>query len=121
MVSIDATSFTQPMNLSLADISKTDTESLLDLAIDTLNLVGNLSIDNLTGAAGSKTATVTQKERAAILQVTRIAYYGWFHNINPQTAGDVAVSPVDLMDDPEALRAIKLYASMLQTRTFERT
>jgi len=118
---MDATDLTTVMNLSLQDISKADTEAILDLAIDTLNLVGNLSIDNMSGTVGSKTATVTQKERAAILQVARIAYYAWFHNINPQTAGGVAVSPTNLMENSEAMRTVRLYASMLQTRSFERT
>lgn len=121
MVSMSATDLTAVMNLSLADISKADTEVILDVAIDTLNLVGNLTIDNMSGTTGSKTATVTQKERAAILAVARIIYYAWFHNINPQTAGDVAVSPSNLMESSEAMRTVRLYASMLQPRSFVRT
>jgi len=120
MVSVSYSDFNDVMNLADSP-SATVQEKLIDVAIDTVNLVGNLSISNMSGTAGSKTVTLTQKERAAVLGLTRYIYYGWYRNINPQSAGDVGVTPANLMENPEAMRTVRLYASMLQSRSFTRT
>ena len=91
MVSVSYTDVHTPMNLTVNDISATNTEILMDVAIDSLNLEGDLSLDNMSGAAGSKTVTLTQRQRAAVLFTTRAIYYGWYKNIDTASVGGVVV------------------------------
>ena len=75
MVSVAYSDLHNVLNLSVGDISAAKTEALLDQAIDLLNLYANQTISNMAGAAGSKTVTLTSKQRGAVIEVAKAVYY----------------------------------------------
>ena len=52
----------------------TQMEYVLDLAIDSLNICGT-NLSNMSGEAGSKTVTLTSKQRGGVFQVAHKIYY----------------------------------------------
>lgn len=56
----------EPYNWTIGDITAIRTENRIDDAIDWINLECGLSIENMTGTAGSKTATVSTFERPVV-------------------------------------------------------
>lgn len=89
MVSVSYSDLHNLLNLSVGDISAAKTEALLDQAIDLLNLYANQSLSNMSGDAGSKTVTLTSKQRGAVLEVAKAVYYRDYLSQTPITGGNV--------------------------------
>ena len=121
MVSVSYSDVHNVMNLTLKAISAANTENLIDYAIDMLDLHGDLSISNMTGTAGSKTVTLTQRERAAVLTVVRALYLSFYKNIDSANVAGVVITPQNVFDNPVVMRTIRECARLLKTRSFERT
>ena len=76
MATITAATLDSRLHLEDA-VDEEDLESLIDGAIDLLNvylLKYSKSIGNMTGAAGSKTVTVTSAEKGAIIMIACSLY-----------------------------------------------
>lgn len=117
MVSVKASDWKNVMNLD-TEISDTKAEYVLDLAIDTLNIYG-ASLSNMTGAtAGSKTVTLTSKQRGAVFQAARVIYYGFFKEIESAGVGPLTVTTTDLASNPALIALIKEIAKRLASVPF---
>lgn len=112
MVSISASDLDAILNLA-GGVSNINLEAILDLSIDTLNLYGAV-ITNMTGAAGSKTVTLTSKEKAAVFIAARAVYYGFFKGIDSAAVSGLNVTNTDLMSNPAVLQTIKEAAHRLE-------
>ena len=115
MASVTATDFINVMNIT---DSATNMEPVLDLAIDTLNLYGAASISNMSGDAGSKTVSLTSKQRGAVFHLARMIYYDFFKGINRANVGPVTVTASELLTNPAYISAIKVIARRLKTVGF---
>lgn len=104
MVSVSATDFKNIIQDS--DISDENTERILDLAIDCLNLYG-AELANMGGTAGSKTVSLESKEKGAVFIVARAIYYGFFKGVETSTIGGLTVSSPDLMSNQAVLASVK--------------
>lgn len=71
MADVTASGFKTLMNIT---INSEHAEAILDQAIDRLNGYGKLDLPNLSGTAGSKTASVSGEERGAIYKAAGIIY-----------------------------------------------
>jgi len=120
MVSVSYTDIHNPMNLTTNDITAAETEALIDLAIDLLNLFSDAAMSNMSGVAGSKTVTLTAAQRGAVTLVTRDLYYSFFKDIETSTVGGVGVSPTDVLANPASVRLIRVAAKRLQGKYIER-
>jgi len=121
MVSVAYSDLQTVLNLTTNDISAANTETLIDWAIDLLNLYGNVSISNMSGVAGSKTVTLTSKQRGAVFFVARSIYYAGYMDPRPMSVGGESVLPIDLMMNPTFERMVKMAARQLTTFTITRT
>lgn len=120
MATITYSDFQSVMNLTISDISAINTEKILDLAIDCLNLYGNLELSNLQGTAGSKTVSVESKQKAAIYLVARAVYYSFFKGLTSAAIQGLNVSSPDLLSDPTVLESIREAAGNLQETEWAR-
>jgi hypothetical protein len=109
------------MNLTVNDVTAANTENLLDLAIDTINLYGNQSISNMTGAAGSKTASLTQREKSAVFILARALYHSFYRDTEPTTVGGLSITPTEAYSNFNVQAVIKHVARQLTTRSILRT
>lgn len=98
--------------MNLPTMSDEDAEYILDLSIDTLNLYG-ASLSNMSGAAGSKTVTLTSKERGGVFSVARIVYEDFYLRSDSVSVGGASVSTTDLLGTPTIEAAIQRIASRL--------
>ena len=103
------------------DITATDSELIIDQAIDLLNMYSMVDedISNMTGTAGTKTLSVEGYERGAILMVARPVYYSFFKRVIGNTAslGQTASGdPADLFANPEVRAMIKEASQLLSAR-----
>lgn len=110
---------TAPEILAPLDISKSteEQENFIDAAIDQLNLSGAPTITNMAGAVGSKTVTLTSKQRAAIRYVARVVYGSYNKNPKPTTStviGQLSLSQSDLFSNATVLAAIERAAAQLR-------
>jgi len=97
-------------------------ETLTDAVIDELNSNG-CKISNMSGAAGSKTITLTSAQQGAIRKVFRCIYASWHQNptnIPSSTMGGISSSTADLMSNPAILAMIKDTARQLIGCSFKR-
>jgi len=115
LVSVTATDFINVMNIT---DSATNMEYVLDLAIDTLNLYGATTIANMSGTAGSKTVSLTSKQKGGVFLVARDIYYGVFKGIENITVAGLAVTISDVLGNPTIARTIETVARRLTTVDF---
>lgn len=120
MVAVTYQSLHDIMNLSTDDITAAETEALIDLAIDMLNLLADASITNMAGVAGAKTLTLTSIQNGAVMLVARDFYYSFYKDIETSAVGGVSVSPTDVLANPTSLNLIRLAAKKLTPKYFER-
>jgi hypothetical protein len=107
--------FSTLMNLTIPDdISIIQIENIIDTAIDTLD-VYNAGVANLTGAAGSKTGSYTQKQWGCIINVARAVYYSFFKDLDQAQLQGMAVNTNDLLKDPNILKMVKDMAEQLRS------
>ena len=115
MATITYATLTDLLNLSVpSDITAANAEKVIDQAIDSLNLYGDLDIPNMTGTAGTKSVSITSGERGAILMVARAVYYGFYKGLDTTSVQSLNVASPDLMSNPQVLGAIKEAAEMLK-------
>lgn len=118
MVSCTYATFHSPLNLSISDISAIDTENLIDTAIRELDLLLNEDnqIHTMTGTAGTKTITLTDRQLGAVMRVFRPMYASIFKNAENKSPGISVVTDSslgDLMSNPVVLAAIREAAAAL--------
>ena len=117
--SVTADTFKDLMNLPLLDSE--DAEKILDMAIDCLNLYGQLDMSNMAGTAGSKTLNLTSQQKAALLIVARAIYYGFYVDLSStQRAGIAATPPSDLMANSIVYESLREAARLLQEPEYSR-
>jgi len=101
------------MHLTDSDITDATMETVIDQAIDELNLEGNLDLPNMGGTAGSKTVSLESRERGAIQRVARAIYYSFYKGIETSSVANLTVSSPDLVSDPNVQRAVREAARRL--------
>ena len=100
--------------LNLAgQVSDTNLEKIIDLAVDCLNLYGNIDLSNMSGTAGAKTVSLESREKGAVFIVARAIYYSFYKGVESSTVGGLAVSTPDLMSNQTVLAAVKEAARLL--------
>ncbi len=115
------TSYTAPQILVTLNLNYSTTiqENLINDAIDMLNLYAPptaTEISNLSGTAGSKTVTLTSKQKAAVLYVARVLYSSYIQNTSGNTSRSIAnisLSQTDMLSNATVLAAIKDAAANL--------
>lgn len=114
MATITADDFQALINVTDAQISNVNTERVLDMAIDLLNLHSNEDFDigNMGGTAGSKTLSVESKTKGAIYLVARAIYYSFFKGVIAVTT-PVGVSSPDLLSNSVVLESVREAAKLL--------
>jgi len=115
MASVTAQNFIDVMNIT---DSTTNMEYVIDLAIDTLNLYGAEAITNMTGLAGSKTVTLTSKQRGGVFHLARTIYHEFFQTRETAGLGPMSVSSVELLANPTIMLAVEKIAKRLKTVDF---
>jgi hypothetical protein len=115
MASITYSTFTTlyGIDTSASDFSAAEIESIMDHAIDMLNLQGRdrFTIKNMSGSAGSKTVTLKSHQSGAVLHVAWMIYKGR----NPETASIGALSyvPSSVLVNPTAVKMFYDYVDSL--------
>lgn len=108
------------LDLSVTDIPEDDTEDLIDLAIDLLNLLGNASIPNLGGVTPAKFVLLDSRQRGAVLLVVRMLYHSFYKSIGASSISSLSVNPIDVLANPSMMKLIQTAASRLLPRDFKR-
>lgn len=116
MASVTATDWINVMNL---DITETQGEYILDTAIDLLNIY-DVQLSNMSGTAGSKTVTLTSKERGGVFLIARIIYHSFFKDIDSSSGPGYSESRRDIMGDPVIMATAEKIANRLQADDYER-
>ena len=116
MATISASDFTTIMNIT---ISAEHAEAILDGAIDLLN-VFDAQLSNLSGDAGSKTVTVTSKQRGGVFVIARMIYYDYYQGITNMSAEGYSVSKTQLMSNPTVMAFVETIATRLQVAEDDR-
>jgi len=111
MTSVSASDFDGVMNLG-GQVSDTNIERILDLAIDTLNLFG-ADLSNMSGTAGSKTVGLESNEKAAVFIVARAVYYSFYKDIEPAAVQGLSLGTADLLSNSTVLNVVKEAARRL--------
>jgi len=115
MASVNAQDFINVMNIS---DSTTNIEYVLDLAIDTLNLYGAESIDNMAGGP-PKTVTLTSKQRGGVFHLARVIYHEFFKGRETVAVGGMTVTAIELLVNPTVTSAVEKIAKKLSTVDFQ--
>ena len=118
MVSVSYTDFHTIMDLTTALLTAVETEAVIDLAIDVLNLYSNAEMSNMSGAAGGKTVTLTSGQKGGVFMAARAIYYSFFKDITPSAIGGLSTTPVDVLSNPTVERMIVLAAKKLTQQYF---
>lgn len=115
MVSVSATDLDAVMNLE-GKITNANLENILDLAIDTLNLFG-AELSNMSGSEGSKTVTLTSKEKGAVFIAARAVKHGFYDSIGNAMIDGLSISVTDLASNTEVMNTIRQAAQRLQQKS----
>lgn len=117
MASVTASDWRNVMNLT--SLSDTNAEYILDQAIDELNIYG-ANLDNMAGGAGSKTVTLTSKQRGAVFAVARMIYESYYKGLSNVNVGSMALTKPDLMSNPALLKRIEQIGHKLRMESYAR-
>jgi len=71
----------------------------------------------MTGAEGSKTVTLTSKEKGAVFIAARAIKYGFYNPIAGGAIEGLSVSVSDLVSNPQVMNTIKQAAARLQQKS----
>ena len=112
MVAVTYADLHKLLNKTVNDITAANAEALIDVAIDTINLVANQEIANI--AAG--TVTMTGPQRGAVLQVAAGLYYNFYLGQIASNVGGVNVAPGDVMANPYMVRLLERVRFQLAPR-----
>ncbi len=112
--------------LLIADtgLSATNAEYILTQTVDLIKLYGGeeVSLSNLSGTAGSKSLSCTEKQRGAIYMAARNIYASIYKNAaNTNVGGAVNISSTDLLSNPTVLASIKEAAILLREVNYSRS
>jgi len=119
MVAVTADTFKDLMNKP--DLDSEVVEKILDLAVDCLNLYGQLDMSNMAGTAGSKTLNLTSQQNAALLIVARAIYYGFYLGLSSAAIASQSVTnPSDLMANSVVSDSLREAARLLQEPEYSR-
>ena len=110
MVNITAASFKSLMNDADADEEKM--ESVIDAAINMLNLYG-AELPNMTGTAGTKTVSLESKQAGAVQLVAEVIYNDFYKGIEATSVGGIAISKTVLLANPTVMACVKEAARRL--------
>jgi len=108
MASISATEFKALIDDD--DITATNAEYILNLAVDVLSLFSDADIANMSGTAGSKTWGGTSKQKGAIYLVARAIYQSFYKRGESTSAGGLSFSSGDVLGNPTILSTIQMAA-----------
>ena len=111
MVSLTATLFKAIINDAV--ITDANAEYIIDLAISEINLHSDAGLGLMTGTGGSKTVSLESKEYAAVMEVARAIYYGFYKKLETESVGGITISSPDLKSNPSVQHAIKEAARQL--------
>jgi len=104
MVTVSASDLDTILNLS-GQVSDSNLEAILDLAIDSLNIFG-ASLANLSGSP--LTVTLTSKERGAVLIVAREIYNKFWKGAGTATTtGGFTVTIGDILNDNDLVALLE--------------
>lgn len=117
MASVTADDWKNVMNLG--EMDDKHAEYVLDMAIDLLNIY-DVQLSNMSGTEGSKTMTLTSKERGGVFLVARAVYYSMYQNIETASGGGITVSATDLLSNPTVVETVEKVANRLQADNYER-
>lgn len=118
MASVTGQDLINAMNLP-STVTATKAEYILDLAIDLLN-VFDADLSNMSGSAGSKTVTLTSKQRGGVFAFARIVYYSFHRRIENLSISGVSLSVADLMSNPTVMQMAEKIALRLQIDDYTR-
>lgn len=117
MVSYDADDFQDVLND--ASISDETMERLVDVAIDTLNVLGAETITNMNGGApGAKTVTLTSKQHGAVIFALRQIYLGVWKKPTATTTLGQSISVSDVLANPTIVALLEKMAHRLSEVAF---
>jgi hypothetical protein len=119
MVSVTAHTFIDLMDLTSFDHESA--EKILDMAVDCLNLYGQLDMSNMAGTAGSKTLNVTSQQKAAVMLVARAIYYGFYADLTPASISSLGTTAApDLLSNANVQESVREAARLLQESDYSR-
>jgi len=122
MASYTYSSFHSPLGLTIANIPAINTENLVNTVIGCLKVFG-ADIPIMTGTAGSKTVTLSDKQFGGVMLIFRPAYASFYKNAANKNTGGIGalnVSTTDLMSNPAILTLIKDVALQLKESDWSR-
>jgi hypothetical protein len=115
---VAATDLESLMNLgadiTAGSLSHTQVEQIIDQAIDMLNTF-NANVPNMTGTVGSKSVSLTSKQKGAVWTVARAVYYGFYKNLDVATISGMAITTHDLLADANILKLVRDQAEALRS------
>lgn len=112
MVSVSYSDLLTVLDKTTQRITTAETEAIINLAIDLLNLFG-ADLSRMSGTSGSKTVSLDSEERGAVLFVARDIYHSFFENPTSASAGGVTLTALDIMDNPFFMSRITRIARRL--------
>lgn len=118
MASVTGQDFINIMNTP-DTFTVTHAEYVIDLAIDLLNIY-DADLDNMAGAAGSKTVTLTSKQRGAVFVVARAVYHSFYKTIASVGVGGLTISVSDIMSNSVVMTVIQDVANRLCNDNYTR-
>jgi hypothetical protein len=117
MTVYNAASFSGPLNDS--SISATNMENIVNIAINVLNMFGAATITNMnSGAAGSKTVTLTSKQAGAVFLTVRQIYDSFWKPRGTTVTQGQSVTLADVLANPTIVATIEKIASRLSEVAF---
>jgi hypothetical protein len=102
-------------------INATTMETIVDAAIDTLNLFGADTISNMSGDAGEKTVSLTSKQHGAVVFAVRQIHLGLYkrEQIGATSTLGPSFTINDVLANPTIVETIKLAAKKLSPIAFK--
>lgn len=113
MASVSASDFKNVMNITT---SSEHVEYVLDLAIDALNIFG-ATLSNMSGAAGSKTVSLTSSQRGGVFMVAREVYEKFYKDSGSSSVAGMSVTVSDILNDADILDLLERIGEKLGAST----
>ena len=115
MATFTADTWQATMNLTDSDISNTNAEYIIDQGIDILSNLGQIDLPNMTGTTpGSKTWSGTQRQKGAIMEASRITYYGFYKELDTVSISGLSVTTADVLANPTIRAELEKLAQNLK-------
>ena len=108
MVTITAQNILDENNYTITDISLVNAESLIDNAINYVNLRAGLSMSAMSGTAGSKTASLTGNQSVIVKLLSTLMVRAYVDRGPNTTVGGLSVTSI--INDPQ----YALYSTMIE-------